>query len=105
MTKSTAVGLPRKVHARKFAAAGPDCPQCESNFSQVIDTRLIDGQKRRRRVCRMCDFRFTTFEGARNTTPGFTVKRLKTLTTQVDTLAGQLDAFRATLTELLTEDR
>ncbi len=37
------------------------CPQC-GGPSNVVDSRPSGGSLRRRRVCRSCDLRFTTFE-------------------------------------------
>lgn len=38
------------------------CPYCGYDDTKVIDSRLIDGKKRRRRRCISCDKRFTTYE-------------------------------------------
>ncbi len=38
------------------------CPYCGYEDTKVIDSRLIDGKKRRRRRCAGCDRRFTTYE-------------------------------------------
>ena len=38
------------------------CPYCGFEDTKVIDSRLIDGKKRRRRRCTNCDKRFTTYE-------------------------------------------
>ena len=40
------------------------CPSCTSDATRVIDSRLSDGGDtvRRRRACKHCDHRFTTFE-------------------------------------------
>lgn len=38
------------------------CPYCGFEDTKVIDSRLIDGKKRRRRRCMNCDKRFTTYE-------------------------------------------
>lgn len=38
------------------------CPYCGFEDTKVIDSRLIDGKKRRRRRCASCDKRFTTYE-------------------------------------------
>ena len=40
------------------------CPSCTSNVTRVIDSRLSDGGDtvRRRRSCKDCSHRFTTFE-------------------------------------------
>lgn len=40
------------------------CPFCGYEDTKVIDSRLIDGRKRRRRRCGECGRRFTTFESA-----------------------------------------
>ena len=41
------------------------CPSCGSNEAQVIDSRRVKRADsiRRRRVCLVCKFRFTTYEG------------------------------------------
>lgn len=39
------------------------CPLCGSDDSRVIDSRHIsDGSTRRRRVCKGCNIRFSTYE-------------------------------------------
>ncbi len=38
------------------------CPYCGFEDTKVIDSRLIEGKKRRRRRCASCDRRFTTYE-------------------------------------------
>lgn len=38
------------------------CPYCGNDDTKVIDSRLIEGKKRRRRRCSCCDRRFTTYE-------------------------------------------
>ncbi len=40
------------------------CPSCKSNENKVIDSRVTEGGKaiRRRRVCQVCERRFTTKE-------------------------------------------
>lgn len=38
------------------------CPYCGNDDTKVIDSRLIEGKKRRRRRCSRCDRRFTTYE-------------------------------------------
>lgn len=38
------------------------CPYCGFDDTKVIDSRLIEGKKRRRRRCQSCDRRFTTYE-------------------------------------------
>lgn len=40
------------------------CPYCNNQDTKVIDSRLLEDWKsiRRRRVCEICDRRFTTFE-------------------------------------------
>lgn len=38
------------------------CPFCGEEDTKVIDSRSIEGKKRRRRVCHGCGKRFTTFE-------------------------------------------
>lgn len=37
------------------------CPKCDSNTS-VIDSRVTMASVRRRRCCKMCRYRFTTYE-------------------------------------------
>lgn len=41
---------------------GPSCPTCGKLGSDVVDSRPIRGNVRRRRRCLSCDNRFTTFE-------------------------------------------
>lgn len=38
------------------------CPFCGNEDTKVVDSRSIDGKKRRRRHCLKCEQRFTTFE-------------------------------------------
>ncbi len=38
------------------------CPFCGNEDTKVVDSRSIDGKKRRRRHCQQCNRRFTTFE-------------------------------------------
>lgn len=38
------------------------CPNCGSDDLQVLDTRACNGGIRRRRNCKDCDTRFTTYE-------------------------------------------
>lgn len=38
------------------------CPYCGYDDTKVVDSRLIEGKKRRRRRCINCDKRFTTYE-------------------------------------------
>lgn len=43
--------------------AAPACPYCEAKDSEVLETRdSPDGETRRRRECRFCRRRFTTYE-------------------------------------------
>ena len=40
-----------------------NCPRCKSRNTGVIDTRLnYKKHKRRRRICRTCEHRWTTYE-------------------------------------------
>lgn len=52
------------------------CPTCSSALTEVIETRLCsNGTRRRRRRCRTCGYRWTTWEGERPPTgaqPGVT---------------------------------
>ncbi|MCJ7478895.1 MAG: transcriptional regulator NrdR [Candidatus Nanohaloarchaeota archaeon QJJ-7] len=49
------------------------CPHCEASESRVVETRenTTDGATRRRRECKECDERFTTYE--RIESPSLTV--------------------------------
>src|SRR5439155_23813168 len=38
------------------------CPYCEDDSTHVLETREADGALRRRRACRACQRRFTTYE-------------------------------------------
>ena len=38
------------------------CPFCNFEDTKVVDSRSIDGKKRRRRECTNCGKRFTTYE-------------------------------------------
>ena len=47
-----------------------ECPNCGADGSKVISTtRDSNGSIRRRRQCKACDTRFTTFERTQMTTP------------------------------------
>lgn len=52
------------------------CPYCESDDDRVVDSRASDGGEaiRRRRECRRCGHRYTTFERVEDV-PLFVVKR------------------------------
>ena len=40
-----------------------DCPKCKSKSTFVLETRPdLNGEKRRRRECQDCKWRFTTYE-------------------------------------------
>ena len=39
-----------------------NCPHCESDRTDIIDTRTSGEHERRRRRCKECGFRFTTYE-------------------------------------------
>lgn len=40
-----------------------ECPKCKSTYVEVIDTRPAENNSiRRRRICRDCSHRFTTYE-------------------------------------------
>lgn len=39
-----------------------NCPQCQHDDLSVLEKRDIEGGIRRRRLCRQCDHRFTTYE-------------------------------------------
>lgn len=41
------------------------CEKCESEQISVLNTRMTQGIKRRRRVCLECGFRTTTYEIAK----------------------------------------
>jgi transcriptional repressor NrdR len=45
------------------------CPYCGADDSKVINTNTADGEIRRRRECKSCNTRFTTFERAMMVTP------------------------------------
>ena len=38
------------------------CPFCGEEDTKVIDSRSIEGRKKRRRICLRCNKRFTTYE-------------------------------------------
>lgn len=38
------------------------CPNCDSGLTAVTDSRGFENTIRRRRKCRMCDHKFSTFE-------------------------------------------
>jgi len=40
-----------------------NCPKCDSKSTFVLETRSdINGEKRRKRECQDCKYRFTTYE-------------------------------------------
>jgi transcriptional repressor NrdR len=43
------------------------CPKCNFADTQVVDSRPLQGEVRRRRICKNCGYRFTTAETARVT--------------------------------------
>lgn len=45
------------------------CPYCGAGGSKVINTQHEDGEIRRRRECKSCNTRFSTFERAITVTP------------------------------------
>jgi len=53
------------------------CPYCERDDDKVIDSRASDGGKsiRRRRECRKCSRRFTTYERVEHTSRLMVIKR------------------------------
>jgi transcriptional repressor NrdR len=53
------------------------CPYCERDVDKVIDSRPSDGGRsiRRRRECKKCNRRFTTFERVEKTSRLMVVKR------------------------------
>jgi transcriptional repressor NrdR len=50
------------------------CPYCQGNDTRVIDTREASGGVRRRRECKGCEKRFTTYEHVAPSNP-MVVKR------------------------------
>lgn len=38
------------------------CPNCQAMKTRVIDSRVVKGATRRRRVCKRCRQRWTTYE-------------------------------------------
>lgn len=38
------------------------CPSCQNTKTGVVDSRYTNTSTRRRRICRVCDHRFTTHE-------------------------------------------
>jgi transcriptional repressor NrdR len=53
------------------------CPYCERDVDKVIDSRPSDGGRsiRRRRECKKCNRRFTTFERVEKTSSLMVIKR------------------------------
>ncbi|MBP0955649.1 MAG: transcriptional repressor NrdR [Oscillospiraceae bacterium] len=45
-----------------------NCPFCGFEDTKVVDSRFSEGKQRRRRLCPMCDKRFTTYESAERPT-------------------------------------
>jgi transcriptional regulator NrdR family protein len=54
------------AHPKTSDSNGIHCPQCEGGITEVIDSRPTHVGThqaiRRRRCCRQCGYRFTTFE-------------------------------------------
>lgn len=46
----------------KSLSASVPCPTCNHAFSEVIDSRCINGIRRRRRKCVKCNERYSTVE-------------------------------------------
>ena len=44
------------------------CPSCEYSISKVTNSREAEGSVRRRRECRRCGVRFTTYERIQSST-------------------------------------
>lgn len=42
------------------------CPKCKNSKNEVVETRSAPGGIRRRRVCRQCGHKFSTFEELKN---------------------------------------
>jgi hypothetical protein len=52
----------RDKEARGAAATGFPCPRCSAPHTRVVDSRAGEHDIRRRRKCKSCQHRFTTFE-------------------------------------------
>jgi transcriptional regulator NrdR family protein len=54
------------MHPKTIDSNGIHCPHCSNGITEVIDSRPshigIHEAVRRRRRCRSCDYRFSTFE-------------------------------------------
>ncbi len=73
-------------------SASLPCPQC-AGPTNVVDSRPREGAIRRRRVCRKCDLRFSTFEQyAENAGLGFNDRStLIAISEHLKVLAGEVD--------------
>lgn len=50
------------THRRELPSASSMCPECESKLVAVIETRSSHGRVKRRRECKDCLRRWTTYE-------------------------------------------
>ena len=48
-----------------------NCPNCMNYKIRCLDSRPVDGTIRRRRACRVCDARWTTYEITHHEATGF----------------------------------
>lgn len=81
-------------HAPGQWQAQESCPACHSNEVVVADSRFVDGQRRRRRVCRACDHRWGTVEvGAEH------ALQLRAKMKRLDRLIAELVDLRDSLVE------
>lgn len=86
--------------AARGNSSGPCCPACGHESCAVVDSRFIDGVKRRRRACPSCSHRFTTQETVVGSPTKLDTDVIRALVETVDALGDQLDTVRSLLTEM-----
>ena len=71
---------------------GLHCPACDHNSSSVTDSRLAPNSIRRRRVCEVCSFKWTTYESTEGA--GSSVQNLDFFIDTVERFLKTLKAIR-----------
>lgn len=82
------------------------CEKCGSHRIGVLDSRPVQRMKfpviRRRRRCRECGHRWTTYEVSESQFD--TIKKLEFLIVQIETMAREAEKARAALLEILPKE-
>lgn len=71
-----------------------DCPEC-GNASRVLDSRAVEGRVYRRRICKTCEFRFSTYEAydetnSRPTLPNAKAKKKMDINQQAQAVVSRI---------------